>query len=142
MATNGRRQSEEQPERRQRDDFHPAMFSKAQAITTARATHHPRFAFLKPREHAGEVGDEQRGINRHIEDGGDQREPGFLKSPEVSHGAANPGVVTALVGQRARKLADHEGRGQAPEQRGEQQDQNRASVACAVHDVFGAIGSA
>ena len=74
--------------------------------------------------------------------GGHQREPGFLKSPEVAHGAAHPGVVAAFVGQRARKLADHEGGGQAPEHRGEQQNQNGASVAGAVHDVFCAIGSA
>ena len=40
------------------------------------------------------------------------------------------------------KLADHEGRGQAPEQRGEQQDQDGASVAGAVHNFFRAIGSA
>ena len=97
---------------------------------------------LKPGKHAREVGDKQRGINRHIENGRYQRQPSFLKSPEISHGAAHPGVVAAFKGQRARKLADHERGRQAPEQRGQKQDENRFAISGAMHDVFGAIGSA
>ena len=73
---------------------------------------------------------------------GDQRQPGLLKSPEVAHGAAYPGVIAAFEGQRARKLANHEGRGQAPENRSQQQDENGFAIAGAVHDVFRAIGAA
>src|ERR1017187_4624931 len=101
----------------------PAIFNTEQAITTARAgniqhgtgNHHRQcntpsaICLLEPREHAGQVKDKQCGIDRHIENGRHQREPGFLKSPEISHGAAHPGVVAAFVRQRARKLADHEG---------------------------------
>ena len=137
-----RSQREEQPQRRERNHFHPGDVQHR-----ARNHHRQRYppsaiSLLEPREHARQVGHEQRGINRHIENGRDQREPGFLKSPEISHRAAHPGVVAAFVGQRAREFADHEGRRQAPQQRGEQQNQNRASVTGAVHNVFRAIGSA
>ena len=120
----------------------PAMLRSSTGNDDGKCDPPSAIAFLKPREHAGQVGDEKRGIDGHVEDGGNEREPGLLKSPEVAHGAAHPGVVAALVGQRARKLADHEGRRQAPEQRGEQQNQDGASVTGAVHDVFGAVGSA
>src|SRR5207245_7095626 len=63
-------------------------------------------------------------------------------SPEVAHGAAHPGVITALKWQCAGQLANHEGGGQAPENGSEQQDKDRAAVSGAVHDVFCAIGSA
>src|ERR1700730_3064000 len=96
---------------------------------------------LEPREHAREVGDKQRGINRHIENGRYQRQPCFLKSPEISHGATHPGIVTAFKGQRARELSDHERGWQAPKKRGQKQDENPFAIAGAVHDVFGAIGS-
>src|SRR5437870_4546758 len=67
---------------------------------------------------------------------------GLLESPEVAHGAAHPGVITALEGQSARQLADHEGCRQAPENGSEQKDEDRAAVSGAVNDVFCAIGSA
>ena len=137
-----RRQGEEQPQRSRRNDLHAGNVEQRAGNHDGQCDPPSAIAFLEPREHAGQVGDEQRGINRHVENGRDQREPGFLKSPEVAHGAAHPGVVAALVGQRAREFADHEGGRQAPEQRGEQQNQDGASVTGAVHDVFGAIGSA
>src|SRR2546427_5617900 len=96
----------------------------------------------KPREQTIQIKDEQSGVDRHIEDRGHQREPCFLKSPEVAHGAANPGVITALERQSARQLADHEGCRQAPENGSEQKDEDRAAVSGAVNDVFCAIGSA
>ena len=142
IATNGADRARNSQSEVRETTLTPAILSSAQAMTTARATHHPRFAHLKPREHASQVGDEQRGIDRHVENGRNQREPGFLKSPEIAHGAAHPSVITAFVGQRARKFADHESRRQAPEQRREEQNQDGASVPGAMHDVFGAIGSA
>src|SRR5208337_5000718 len=48
-------------------------------------------SFLEPREHARQVSHKQCGINRHVENGRDQREPRFLKSPEISHRPAHPG---------------------------------------------------
>ncbi len=142
IATNGADRADEQPQRGQGDDFHSGNIQQRTRDHHGERDPPSAIALLKPREHAGQVGHEERGINRHVENGGDQREPGFLKSPEVAHGAAHPGVVAAFVGQRARKFTDHESRGQAPEQGREQQNQNGPSVAGAVHDVFGAIGSA
>src|SRR6266566_4460712 len=49
---------------------------------------------------------------------------------------------TALERQSARQLANHKSSRQAPENGSEQQDEDRAAIAGAVHDVFGAIGSA
>ena len=94
---------------------------------------------LKPGKHPGQIGHKQGRIDRHIENGRHQREPGFLKSPEIPHGAAYPGVVAAFEGQRAGKLADHECRRQAPEERGQKQDEDRFAVPGAVHDVFGPV---
>ena len=136
------RQREEQPQRSERNHFDAGDIQYG-ASDDHRERHPPAaIPLLKPREHARQISDEEGGIDCHVEDGRNQREPGFLKSPKVAHGAAHPGVVAAFLGQSARKLADHESRGQAPEQRREQQNQNRASVAGSVDDLFGAIGSA
>ena len=137
-----RRQSEEQPQRRERNHFHAGNIQHRAGNHHRQRNPPSAISLLEPGEHAGQIGYEQRRINRHVENGRHQREPRFLKSPEISHRPPHPGVVAAFVGQGARKLADHERRGQAPEQRREQQNQNRASVAGAMHDVFRAIGSA
>src|ERR671925_187315 len=70
--------------------------------------HQPTMPFGEPGEHTREVGHEQSWIDRHVEDRSDQREPGFLESPEVAHGASHPCVVAAFERQGARKLANHE----------------------------------
>ena len=137
-----RRQREEQPQRSERNHFHAGNIQHRAGNHHCQRYPPSAISLLEIREHAGQVSHEQRGINRHVENRRDQRKPGFLKSPEISHGAAYPGVVTAFVGQRARKLADHESRRQAPEQRGEQQNKDGASVPGAMHDLFSAIGSA
>ena len=137
-----RRQREEQPQRGRRNDLHPHDVKDRANDHHAERNHHSAMVLLKPGEHARQVRDKQRGINRHVENGRYQRQPCFLKSPEISHGAPHPGVVAAFKGQRAGELADHERRRQAPEKRGQQQDENRFAIAGAVHDVFGAIGSA
>ena len=142
IATNGADSAKNSHSDVSETTFTPAIFERSAGNHHSQRDPPSAIVFLEPREHARQVGHEQRGINRHIENRRDQREPGFLKSPEIAHGAAHPSVIAALVGQRARKLADHERRRQAPEQRGEQQNQNRASVPGAVHDVFRAIGSA
>src|SRR5271165_5563456 len=97
---------------------------------------------LEPGEHARKIRDKQRRINRHIENGRDQRQPSLLKSPEVPHGSSHPCVVAAFKGQSARKFPDHERGGKAPEKRGEKQDEDRLAIPSAMHDVFRAIGSA
>src|SRR5205807_4439000 len=38
----------------------------------------------EPGEQTIQIKDEQRGVDGHVEDRGHQREPGFLKSPEVA----------------------------------------------------------
>src|SRR5580704_10972701 len=99
-------------------------------------------SFRKPGEQAVEIKDEERGIDGHVEDRRHQRKPCFLESPEIAHGAPYPGVIAAFVGQRARKFADHESGGQAPENRSQQQNQDCFTVAAAMHNVFCAIGPA
>ena len=96
----------------------------------------------KPGRHLFQVKHEQGRINGHIKDTGGQREPRFLKAPEVAQAAAHPCVIAALVRQRARKFADHESCRQAPKHRQKQQDQDSASVACAGNDRFSAVCSA
>src|ERR1700693_3624328 len=137
-----RRQGNEQPERGQRDHLYSGNVQQRARDHHRQSNPPSAISFLEPGKHSGQVGNEQGGIDRHVENGRHQREPGFLKSPEVAHGAAHPGVVAAFVGQRAGEFADHKSRRQAPEQRGEKKNQDGAPVAGAVHDVFGAIGSA
>src|SRR6185437_1244491 len=55
---------------------------------------------------------------------------------------ADPGVVAAFARKRSREFADHDCCGQTPEQRREQQDDDRPSVAGAVDDVLGAVSPA
>src|SRR6266550_2350166 len=88
-----------------------AKNSHSDVVETTRT---PAMSLGKPREQTIQIEDEQRGVDGHVEDRGHQREPGLLESPEVAHGAAHPGVITALEGQSARQLADHEGCRQAP----------------------------
>ena len=91
---------------------------------------------------AGEVEDEDYGVDGHVEDAGCEREPGLLKSPEGAEGAAHPAVVASLLGQSGGELADHERGGQAPDQRDEEQQEEGASVAGVAQDVFQAVGAA
>ncbi len=120
----------------------PAIFISAHNPTTPRPTITPAMADGEPRHQAREVGDKERGINRHVKNAGDQRKPGFLKSPEISHRAADPRVVAAFGRQRAGKFADHERGRQAPQNRSEQQQQNAAPISRAMNNVFGAVGAA
>src|SRR5580700_12139451 len=110
MTTNGAVSAKNNHSEVRETTFTPAILSAAQAITTASATHHPRLftwnhGNMRVRYATKSV------INRHIEDRGHQRQPCFLESPEIAHGPAHPGVITAFVRQRAREFADHERRG-------------------------------
>src|SRR6185437_14807084 len=96
----------------------------------------------EPRQQPRKIRYEEGRINRHVEDRGGQREPRLLKSPEVAHGLSHPRVVAAFARKRSREFTDHECRGQTPEQRREQQDDDRPAVAGAVNDVFSAVGPA
>src|SRR5215469_1291652 len=95
----------------------------------------------EPGCHLLQIKYEERRINRHIKDAGGQRKPRFLESPEIAQAPAHPRVVTTFSGQSARKLADHERRRQAPENRKEKQDENATSVARARDDGFCSIGA-
>jgi len=96
----------------------------------------------EPGRHLLEVKDEERGINRHVEDAGGEREPSFLKSPEIPKAAADPSVVAAFTGQRARQFADHECGRQTPENREKKQNQNAVAVTRARDDLLGAVSAA
>src|SRR5262245_54502496 len=85
--------------------------------------------FTEPRGHLLQVENKKRRVDRHVENAGYQREPGFLKAPEISQTPPHPGVVPALLRQGARKFADHERGRQAPKQRKKEQNQDPAAVA-------------
>src|SRR5208282_6639195 len=107
-----------------------------------RQTHvHAAVPLGEPGEEAREIENEERGVNRHVEDTGDEREPSLLKSPEIAESAAHPGVVAAFDGERARKLANRVGGGQAPDERRDEEEQNSHAIAGSVDDVFGAVGA-
>src|SRR5262249_53963694 len=68
-----------------------------------------------------------------------ERQPGLLETPEIAHTAPYPSIVTAFGGKGAGKLANHECCRQAPEKRRQEQDQDCAVVAGAMHDILGAV---
>ena len=88
-----------------------------------------------------EIEDGQRGIDGHVEDAGSQREPRLLVTPEGAEGSPHPDIEAALGGDGAGQLADHEGRGQAPHERNDGEDQQRAQVPRAAERVLDAIGA-
>ncbi len=138
----GRRKREEQPQRRGRDHAHSGNIKESANDHHCQRDHHSAMSFREPGKQAIEIKDEQRRIDGHVENRGHQREPSLLESPEIAHGAPHPGVVAAFVGQRTGKFANHESGGQAPENRGQQQNENAAAIAGAMHDVFCAVGPA
>jgi hypothetical protein len=91
---------------------------------------------------AGEVGDENGWVDSHVEDAGGERHPGLLEAPEATHGAANPDVVAALVGDGAGELADHERGGERPDKRDNRHHDKGTHVAGLADDVFEAVRSA
>jgi len=63
-----------------------------------------------------------------------------LVAPERAHGAPHPGVEAAFGGDGAGQLANHQGRGQAPENRKGQEDDDGPGVASSAQDVLNAVG--
>jgi len=88
------------------------------------------------RQEVAQVADEQRGIERHVEDAAHQRQPGFLKSPEAAHAALHPDIIAAVFGQCAGQFAHHQRGGKAPQRGREQQDENGAAVARHGNRIF------
>jgi hypothetical protein len=82
------------------------------------------------------------GVERHVKDAGGEREPAFLVSPERAETAAHPDVEAAFSRDGCGEFADHEGGGQAPEQRQGEQDNDGAGVSGAAEDIFDAVGTA
>jgi len=106
------------------------------------AHHHAPALLPKPWNQVREIGNEQRGVDGHIENTGNEREPGFLKAPEFPQAAAHPGVIASFGGDGAGEFADHVGGGQAPQERRDEKYQNPTGVARTVDDVFSTIGAA
>jgi len=88
-----------------------------------------------------QVAHKDGGIDRHVEDAGRKREPALLVAPERAHGAPHPGVEAAFGGDGAGQLANHQGRGQAPENRKGQEDDDGPGVASSAQDVLNAVGA-
>src|SRR5580658_3257271 len=85
---------------------------------------------------------EKRGIKRHFKDGTNEREPGFLKSPEFSEAAIDPNVEAAVFGNRASEFADHQSSGKTPKERRDEQNQQSARVTSGADDVLKAVRAA
>src|SRR5712692_7214711 len=137
-----RGQCKKEPERCGGNDADAGDVKKNANDNHGEANHDPAMFLGEPREHPTEIRHKYGRIYGHVENAGHEREPSFLKSPKISHGAPNPGVVTAFEGQSAGELANHKPSREAPEKRGQQQDKDGATVACAMNDVFRSIGSA
>ena len=84
------------------------------------------------------VGEERR-VHRHVHEAVEPAPPAHLEAPERAEGAAHPAHVSALVGERGRQLGHGEGDGQAPHQRGHDQEQQREAGAERRHRVLDAV---
>ncbi len=82
-----------------------------------------------------QVGDEQRRIDRHVENTAHQRQPGLLKAPEPAHRAGDPNLVTPILRQGAGHFARHQRGGESPQRRRDRQNENSARVAGLGDDV-------
>src|SRR5713101_7481206 len=68
----------------------------------------PMIFSAEPRRHLLQIKNKKSRVNRHIENTRGQREPCFLKAPEISQAAPDPRVVAALRRKRAGEFANHE----------------------------------
>jgi hypothetical protein len=91
---------------------------------------------------AGEIEDEDDGVDGHVEDAGGEREPCLLKAPEGAEGAADPDVVAAFRREGGGEFADHEGGGEAPDEGDAEEQEQGAAVARVAEDVFEAVRAA
>ena len=137
-----RREHEEKPQRSRRNYADTGNIQQRADHDYRKSDCPAAISHREPRKESREVKHKQCRINRHVKNRRHQREPSFLKSPEVAHGAAYPRVVAALEWQSTRQFANHECGGKAPEDRSQEQNQNGLTIASAVHDIFCAIGSA
>src|SRR5277367_159482 len=137
-----RRKQKEKPQRTDRHHAYSRDIHQRAHRHDAERHHPPAMSHRKPRNQPRQVRHKKRRVNRHIKNTSHQRQPRFLKSPEISHRAPHPRVISALRRQRAGKFANHVRRRQAPDQRRHQQQQNSQAVARAVNDVFGSVRSA
>ncbi len=96
----------------------------------------------RSRAELAQVEHKDGGVERHVEDAGSKGEPAFLVAPEWAETAAHPDIEAAFGRNGRSQFADHEGGGQAPQQRQRKQDDDGAAVPCAAQNVFNAIGSA
>ncbi len=89
-----------------------------------------------------EIEHERGGVDGHVEDGGRQRQPRFLKSPEGAEGAPHPGVESAFVGDGRGQLAEHQRGGKAPDERQEEENQQGELVAAETDHIFKVVRAA
>src|SRR5579884_281025 len=85
-------------------------------------------ALVGSRQNPPKVCDEEGGIDCQIENARCQRQPSLLETPEGSHRPSHPNVVATLGRDGAGELGDHESGGETPNQRGDQDQQDRSGV--------------
>ena len=93
-------------------------------------------------EDAGEVERDGGGIDGHVEDTGGQRQPGDLEAPEPAEGAMSPDIEAAFVRDGRGEFADHERCRQAPEDRDEGEQKQRAVETGHADDVLKTVRAA
>ena len=86
--------------------------------------------------------DEERWINGDVHEAVDPAPPPDLEGPEPPEGAPGPGHVPALLGHRPCELGHGERDGKAPEERREQQEDQRHSGTEGRYDVLDPVGPA
>src|SRR5438309_924741 len=89
-----------------------------------------------------QVLDEERRIDGHVDEAIEPRPPADLEAPERPEGARRPRHVAALVGHGGGQLRHGERNGQAPEQRREDEENEREAGTERRHRVLDAIGAA
>ena len=122
--------------------FTPAIFRSAQRRLRPAP---PTIRGSLPANHGkmrAQVQHKDRGIDRHVEDPTRQAKATPPEIPRTCPWRGAPRHNIRLPAAPRGQLADHERRGQAPEQRGNEQDEDAPPVPGAMDDLFGAIGSA
>ena len=94
----------EEPERSAADGFRSAQIPEDAADDDGQFPRNGSVAGGELGRDLSEIQGEGDGVERHVEDTGGQREPGFLESPEAAESAANPDVVARLRREWRRRV--------------------------------------
>ena len=102
----------------------------------------PALDGVHPRPPEAGVLHEERRVDRDVDEAVDPAPPADLEAPEGSERPADPGHVAALVGDGRRELGHHDRHGQAPDERGDGEEEEGEPGAERRDRVLDAVGPA